>query len=343
MIEGVSYDHPNGRYTVVKYDHHPHLMEIAFSWHEDLSTLAAQIDAMLARADSAARVAGVRLASRPFLELSPLDPAIVSPLPAFVALRHYRGLLLARRGLAATPHVNYAAVIAATQTHVGGLPLRAEPQLVSTLYREEPFWQPWAYSLTCPDAEARAAAMARRWVGYHTVFPDAPLVGFPPFQDFTWRAWCRALAASPLAGGPEDDFAAQTLLSHGHPPRSSWSDFFVCVRDLALVRPRFFGTVEFRGDPAQPSTEAIAAIVALRLAVATAVVSGMRRELPSFAAARETWRAQHGSPVALDPDDLAWAESALAVRGRDEGRFLAPLRAAANRERQGVAPCESVA
>jgi len=69
-----------------------------------------------------------------------------------------------------------------------------------------------------------------------------------------------------------------------HDPMS----WFRARRDVSLIKPRHYGTIEFRVDPCQPTAEAVAKLCAARLATVREILDG-RVPARSFRDARNEW------------------------------------------------------
>lgn len=304
--------------TVVKFDHHPHLLEIAFPPVASLHALYEIVARRLEEVHVAIESVGVSVGG-PVLRGDARTDRFCSKLPEFVALRHYRRVILSAAGRDPTDDAaNYSSLIAATQTHVGGARWWAEPHLLERAYALEASLWPVAFSTLDVTPE-------ERWSRYLRVFEPFPLCGWCGGVDLSLEGYCSLLAKSPLAGGPEDAWAGSTLEGLGGPPLGSWDLFFSAVRDFPLVRPRRFGTLEYRSDPAQPSAERIVAVAALRLAqtmVAADLSAAVEAstDTPWLDAVRA-----HDSAPAANASILVRFARILDQRGLDEGRLLAPL------------------
>jgi hypothetical protein len=279
--------------TKIKYDHHPHLLEIASAPQPDLHELQSHLQMLFTLAENAAQSCRLVISANANLGKSAAHPSLQSPLPAYQNLRFYRRKLLERhepeqaRESAWVGHFcNYAAVVAATQVHVGGLEWWRNEEIISRLYRSEP--ELLFFSSLHPGATPDGFDLSQRWIGYKTVFEQYPLAGFPRFDEWTMQSWQRALLNSPLAGGADDAWAALSTESYGRPPGDSWDIFWKNVRDLQIIRPRLFGTLEFRADPAQPSVAAIMGMAALRLGLCCHALTA-DAETDTFALARDNW------------------------------------------------------
>lgn len=246
--------------AILKYDHHPHLLEVAMAPRKQVEILREDLKATLKQLDLIAESCRVHASRGPILALPCDDPRIVSPLRAFVQLRRYRSMLYERRGETSTANVNYAACIAATQTHVG-LDWWKMPDLVDRLYAREATNGAFAYR-RFDDAER---IRSQRWSGFDEVFRGSPLAGRPTFAPWSIDRWCEALLDTPLAGLERSDWSARTPRELGSIEDEDLPKLLIEIRDLQLIRPRSYATLEFRGDPAQPNADDVADLVAHRL------------------------------------------------------------------------------
>ena len=242
--------------TILKYDHHPHLLEVATPPHKSAATIEALFSQVLSDIGSTAERNGLRISDRPILMIAADDPRILSPLAMFRQLRTYRSALYERRGQQPTAHTNYAATIAATQTHVG-VDWWEMQSLIERLYQQEGLHSEFAYRCFGDDAEMLRIA---RWRGYLDVFQDSPLAEYPKIAPWTIDAWATALLDTPLAGLANPKWGAQTMREIAMASDAELSSMLIDVRDLQLIKPRLYGTIEFRGDPAQDTPQNIAAL-----------------------------------------------------------------------------------
>lgn len=289
MLVRVSKDDPRGRFTAVKFDHHPHLFEIAVAYEESLDQLYSNLKLSFDAIHSAAHMNQLKVSSQCLLDIPGNHTSITSPLSDFVALRHYRTKLFEMRNEAPDPDaVNYASKIAATQIHIGGLKWWRDPQYLNRLYQLEPSTLNWGIR----HAESASPSLLKeRWKGYRAVFANYPLVGFPALPSWSIDNWVDALIRSPLAGGPRDPWAGHTINDLGQNPFSKMDDFWSSVRDLQSIRPKLYGTLEFRADPAQTTVEAIIGLAAFRLGLSIHALFGTTSPLkvPTFDEVRTSW------------------------------------------------------
>jgi hypothetical protein len=300
--------------TQLKYEHHPNLIEVAFNFRDSLLDLESLVSRTLAELAEAAHTVGVTISSSPFCCVGPGHPATRSETPLANALRAYRRELLTRQGRAVTPDLdNFSAVIAATQVQIGGLEWWSSPTLIAALYSLESALLGCSY-LCCEMSEPPEHAAAKRWIGYFETLRGCPLVGFPDLEDWTRASWISALTRTPTMNGT-------TFESTG--------DFFISVRDLQIIRPRVFGTLEFRGDPAQGSVAGIIAMAAIRLACCIGARRGYSAH-GSFQEHRNLWwshvtRQSPSLPRTEAVDLITRSHSWLQEREKGEERFLDPL------------------
>ena len=326
MIDRVSMEDEEGRYTAVKYDHHPHQLEVAFAYRKTIGELFELVDSVLRVLKKTAATLGLELSSVCQLEISPCDPRVVSTLESFRNLRAYRSLLLERGPFKgawrSSGYENYAAVIAATQTHIGGTNWWANPGFVNFLYCFEPQVLPWSFAHLASNNEVAESLIVKRWSGYRAVFHGKPLVGFPDLERWDFESWVEALLRSPICGKADDKFASRSLAELGRNPFSNWGRFLKEVRDLQIIRPRIFGTLEFRSDPAQKDAEGVCAVAALRLGLC-AVALFSKSKNADFRTSRKVWweNVTEGA-FSLESDVIEKALEGLQSRGYGEELHL---------------------
>jgi hypothetical protein len=307
-----------GRYTVLKPEHAPHLLEVAFAWYSDLHQLARDVAQVFESLDGAAADAGLHVAHRPDLGISGADPRVQPASARLRALFHSRAELFRHRGEQPDwDAIGFPAVLAATQVHVGGLAWWERPELVTALNQLEP-------ELAVLTGEA--ATVSRRWRAYAKVFRGMPLVGLAIDEPWSAAGWAEGLLRSPLIGGPEVPWAGRAFRDLTAPPFPNWNSFLAAARDLQAIRPRIFGTLEFRSDPAQPTPSAILSAAALRFAAALCAEDHGPSAMP-IADAHAAWWAAIEDCRFPDPAPgrcSAFART-LAERGLGEERYLAPI------------------
>ena len=322
MITRVSQEKGGNRFTALKYDHHPHLMEVALSYSNDLFGLKQDVHGFMNSAKQVSARLGLSIFKGSNLPISSENPKVISEHPTFQDLRSYRKKLFQKRG-ADPEHTNYAAIIAATQTHIGGTKWWDSESYVGSLYALEPEIL-YFTSLFCRGEESARNFLQTRWAGYRSVFSGYPLVGFPKLPKWTFTSWCEALLKSPLYGPRNEPWAGASLKELGDSPFQKWEDFFSSVRDLQIIRPRLFGTLEFRSDPAQPDADSIMAVAAMRLGLCAWALSC--EKAPDFQASHDSWwqKVQSGD---LQPNEeiLLKAHHGLLSRNLGEEVFLLPF------------------
>jgi len=320
-IESISYKEVSGRNTIIKFDHHPHLLEIATDYFYDLGILK---DCLAFHLDNCANVAngiGLKLQFSATLPLSAADKRLHSEWTFYKNLRYYRKEWMIAQGIEPKPEkINYAAGIAATQIHVGGIAFEHLKKLISRLYTYEP--------VILALHKNGEQGVAKRWSNYQYVFEGSPLVAFPNLQQWSWETYTDALQNTPLYGSEGDGYAGKTFNNLQQAEQESFTHnpelFLSLVRDQQLIKPRIQGTIEFRADPAQSSIEDIMHYAALRLAL----VSHCLRSAAdvNFQKAREEWdrclTTEYIPSVSAQLFTICKPE--LIIRGKGEEEILNP-------------------
>lgn len=270
----------SGQRVRFKYDHHPHVMEIELPPVATVQQIYELLAPAMEIASGQAEKLGLAARFEPFLP-EPVDhAAIASEHSLCVALREYRKLVNADRPeITANPQwMNFSAYIAATHFHLGGVGWGELQAVINGLYCLEPGVTPFSWQYV---AENHRNALQKRWQGYWTCLGRLPLVAFPDLEAWTLDSWFNALCRMPLAETPDNHCGGE--VDHHDP--LAW---FRAARDVSLIKPRHYGTVEFRCDPCQPTAWAVAELVALRLGL---VVEILRGRVPprSFREARNLW------------------------------------------------------
>lgn len=298
-------DERNGGATVIKYDHAPHLIEIATGPHDSLNELATALTSAFASVKGCADEIGIQLSLQPHLK----GPLPESPWPLFHRLRQTRRIARDAVGLPRSRRAeNYAAGIAAVQLHVGGLHWGTRPEWISRLYA----FEPELLGQLSGSPVARAVGLQRRWRAYREAFPGNPLIGFPDMPAWSLENWAEALGNTPLL-----------VADRGEEGSFDWQDFRFRVRDLQIIRPRAFGTVEFRADPLQPTLGSNLRMAALRLGLSASLFEE-HEPIMSFRNARTAWwSAVLGElPINDGTSIVQLAEAGLAARGKNEEVLL---------------------
>lgn len=321
-IETIAFKETSGRNTIIKFDHHPHLIEIATDYFYDLVSLKACLEFHLSNCEKAARQTGLKLQFSARLSLSSADKRLHSNWQFYKNLRHYRTNWMVSQGTEPKPEmVNYAAGIAATQIHIGGIPFHQVENLIHRLYAFEPV-------ILALQKKRGGRAIAKRWEEYHYVFKGSPLVGFPDLKEWTWDTYLDALHHTPLYGSEDESWAGKTFKDLSSQVQQSFTDqpdrFLSYVRDLQLIKPRTQGTIEFRTDPAQPTSEDIIHYAALRLALVAHCLNASTQG--NLQKAKAIWERCITSDFI--PSEAAHlytlAKPELIRRGKGEENFLNP-------------------
>ncbi|MCM0605095.1 MAG: hypothetical protein KA715_03320 [Xanthomonadaceae bacterium] len=257
-ITKVSKETPGKGYSQLKYDHEPHLMEISSCFFDSLDQLRLELSLIFENIEIAAESVGVSVSMQDTLEI-PSDHQRVTPQNSFYqSLREFRKDVLIYSKKQSNPKLeNYASTIAATQIHISGTGFDwfNNPSLVRRLYLYEPFIQGWA------NLHSHST---KRWKPYAAVYDQFPLVGFPNLETWDIEHWLSALKQTPIFI-PEHTGHIHTLSNKTD--TKDISQLWYSIRDLQIIRPKIYGSLEFRADPAQKSIDHIMALAALRLGI----------------------------------------------------------------------------
>ncbi|MBL7715168.1 MAG: hypothetical protein JNL01_06835 [Bdellovibrionales bacterium] len=275
-IERVSYQSVAGRYVAVKYEYAPHLMEVAFSYHESLLELQKEVTWVCSAMSKAADSVGLKMCN--FDSIEGLVPQTLINLPltsSGQALQKTRERLFRQStvkvGEPGADVTKFPAFTAATQVHIGGLGREEIEDVVNTLYSYE-------LEISCLVAFASydfaysMESLRRRWLRYYQVFSSLPLLGIPKVQNWTVQGWVDSLLSCPTLEGTQTTLDA--LISK--------------AKDLQFIRPKAFGTIEFRASGAAKDGDGIVRVAEIRLAL---VKLARAKKLPSkdLSGQRERW------------------------------------------------------
>jgi hypothetical protein len=319
----ISKERGQGRYTVIKYEYAPHLLEVAFSFFHDLNELEAEIGAVLTQISEAAGKAGLQIRNSPFLEILGSDPRVAPSTDQLRDLYHSRAVLFTNRGEDINLELaNFPAVVAATQVQIGGTEWWKRAQVVPNLYAIEPRIMALSTLAVTTNLAGAKKLLEKRWGGYLQVFKGFPLVAFPDLKEWSLVNWVEALTRSPIIAGSNEAWAGYAL--HKLPALSSidWNLMFPKVRDVQIIRPKLYGTLEFRGDPAQTSCRHILALAALRLGASILAILETKPRA-TFLASRAQWLTQaNGGTLSVDTEILTEIRDAILKRKLGEEKFL---------------------
>lgn len=294
----------------VKYDHHPHLLEIAFPPIGNLVELEKLLNAVFALVDTTCSQVGLTVEYSPFVRDDQSPDLLESCHSLCVALREYRRRVspMEKR----LEILNFSAYIAATQFHVGGCPCSRVPGIINQLYSSEATLGQIAWKYIDPVSRLPS----KRFSGYFKSLPNYPLVGYPRIERWSWDNWLECLFRMPMAQTVDNKSATHV----------DWTDpeaVLGAKRDLSIIKPRLFGTIEFRGDPCLPWTDSILAVAAARLGYVQYCLQGVDNEC-SLNDSSKAWYSMIQEPgrIGIDPQIIAQSRIGLLSRGFGEEKYL---------------------
>jgi hypothetical protein len=265
-IYRVSQDLSDGNYHSVKYEHPPHLLEIALAPASSLLEFRDRIFHVWDDLIESCQRSNLNLFSSPFIAPPKVDWDAIALIDGqYLNLKRTREFLVSGSDIL-QPWVNFTTYTAATQFHIGGYQWWwQKPDLISKLYRTELVVGNKPYEKVPTGVSTRSEFFQRRWDGYARVFKSFPLVGFPNMSEWTIERWIKAFARSSLVVGEGDVLEGENLFSIvTKDPDTNLAAILSKVRDLQIIKPKLIGTLEFRADPALPTPEAITNQAALR-------------------------------------------------------------------------------
>jgi hypothetical protein len=251
--------------NTIKYDHHPFLLEIEIAYSGDLSVIEQRLQHCFHAVYSAAATLRFEISFDPILAISTSDERTKSDLKFRKKLIHYRSKLFELRNEPIDDALtNYAAGIAATQVHIGGVPFEKYDEVFPALYQKEKATLN-AVKNSIKSRFSPSTIFEKREQLYKAAFKNYPLAGFPTFE-WTVENWIEALQNTPLFGTEEEYFTAKTFNDFPELATSMpTEEFLFRVRDLQWIKPHRQGTVEFRACPALADVESIIKLCTLRL------------------------------------------------------------------------------
>lgn len=332
VLTRVSREHPSGRYTTLKYEYPPHLMEIAFTYFTDLRALEKEIRSVWSDLENAAEDCGLKIVLEPIIKPPIQDFDSQAKIdPKYLNLAQSRRQAFTARNEKIDPvTVDFPSYIAATQTQVAIPYWWKNERFMHRLYCLEPFIA--ALLSSSPQLCAKRLAL------YESVFDGLPLLIFPALEQWNLRNWSRALCLTQTNDTSWDSTRTLTLgdwiLKN---PMTEGANLLNKVRDLQLIRPKHFGAIEFRGDGSVHSVDRIIQVAATRFAAS--LLASCEQQLPneqrSFPHLRQAWidavsaGAWEPKTQKLADEVLSQITVLLAQRGLSEELYLRELKTGA--------------
>lgn len=324
-----SRDQARGRYTAVKYEYPPYMLEIAFSWFDNVNDLATEIKLVFEELEKVANILKLKIDHSPFNTEAQdrLGDVSICVYPKQAAAEHSRSVYLSTYLDGANSSLaRFPSYTASTQHHIGGLRWWDDEQIFVKLYTMESALSLYAPLLLTKNRSKAHQIHYRRWKLYYDCFPDFPLVGMPKFDDWTFQNWVSGLMLGPLVGGADQPWAGKRLVDIDVPTNDAL--FFVpYLRDLQSIRPRTMGTIEFRSDCALPDAASVISASAVRFGM-TLLAAENFDERKLYSDSFEKWHLLYES---LDADVsrlnhyLNLIKKVFQMRGMGEEKWLMDL------------------
>jgi hypothetical protein len=323
----VSYEQSSSRYSAIKYEFPPHLLEIAFTYYDNLHDLNEDIASRWKEMLIAADECNLRIALKSFIEPPNLNfEDQIGVDPKLPALAESRRAYFKRRGEPIDLSiVDFPSFVAATQTQVSVPGAWGSEDFMHRLYALE--------LSIMPLLNRTPQALEQRQKYYDGVFRGLKLLGIPDMEQWTLREWIQTLCDSPLVSNLKA--GSDTL-------RKLWANesdndleaLLKRTRDLQIVRPKSIGTVEFRGDASVTKSSDMIRVAATRFggaliaSDASVVIPNEELSLGQIRAEwqkrirSQKWNEEHYIEARLVYQSI---KSALQSRGRGEEKYLFEL------------------
>lgn len=315
----VSKELEGSRYQSVKYEHPPHLMEVAIAYEHDLFRLRDSVVETLDKICIAAATAGLRVSISSKSEIPKLMWNEVLAIDSkYKVLSDSRRIIFSKCAKQKPDdRIDFPQYVAATQYHLGGIRWwKDRPNLFDSIYKAEFLISGDAYT-------GDRQAFLDRWNLYKYVFRGLPLVGYPQFSTWTFDSWVQSLGRMPFTDNTYVEF--YDLVKNQTDAQLFQN--LLNVRDLQLVKPKWIGTIEYRSDPATDDLQKIMKQAASRLGVYSASdtqLTGLPfSHLPLSELSDQWWSGSHVSAFSKERDVLKEIiSSSLKSRGYKEEKFL---------------------
>lgn len=301
-ISKVKFPTSKASWTYVCYEYPPHLLEVSFSYHLNLTPLEHEVDFILKTLKLVASEVGLIAHFAPTITKEQRSTMNLVDNELQKSLKTSRIEMLQDGPFADEIHLaDFPSFLAASHVHVGGYEWWKDPQFINNLYRLEPFVM----------LEAKGMNFKERWEHYLKVFYNFPLVGFPQTKKWTLDWWITQLFVTSYQR-QKDKITDHRGLNK--------------LRDLQVIRPRAIGTVEFRSDAAQTNTSDIMYLAALRLGQFLLAMNELPRSIPDYEQSKTAWftqlRDNHYQSETERSEVMKLIELELRRRGLGEEKYL---------------------
>lgn len=305
-ISKVKFPTSKTSWTYVCYEYPPHLLEVSFSYHLNLTPLEQEVDFILKTIKAVAIEVGLTAQFSPTLSKEQRSSMHLVDNELQKSLKTSRIQMLEEGPFADEIHLaDFPSYLAASHVHVGGHEWWKDPQFVENLYRIEPYVM----------LEAKGINFKERWEHYLKVFHNFPLVGFPKTRQWTLDWWITQLFVT--------SYQRQKEKLKDHRGLNK-------LRDLQVIRPRAIGTIEFRSDAAQANTADLMYLAALRFGQFLLAMKTLPHSIPGYEKSYDLWYTQlrdnQYQSEKTRAEVMQLIEMELRRRGLGEEKYLHPMK-----------------
>jgi len=240
-------DCKNGSYNSLKYEYPPHLMEIAFGYSTDLHTLHEIVSDFFNIAKIIAKQVGLKLNNLPYRnDIIPNLKLLKNIESNQYNLHKSRKIIAHNKNISDINIIEFPSYTASTQVHIGGFNF-VNNDVLKNLYTIEPITN----YLSLKNFIDSSSVFKNRWKNYTKLFGDTSLFLFPQTEGWGYKQW-------------RDHLINEYLKIKNI--NLDIIEFVESARDLQIIKPKIYGTIEFRSSPAQPDIKNIMNLAAMKLA-----------------------------------------------------------------------------
>jgi hypothetical protein len=149
------------------------------------------------------------------------------------------------------------------------------------------------------------------------------LIGYPSFSKWSAENWAAGLMTGPPLSYLKSKDVGLPVFMIETDDRSVNIEDFSLLRDFQIIRPRLFGTLEYRGNGSCGGVEKIMAATAIRLASVLLALDSKKDSVITYQQGREHWLKLLETTNPVYPEELeARVRRVLELRGLNEEKYL---------------------
>lgn len=300
LIDKVGYDEKNG-YHALKYEYPPHMLEIAIGYSRNYEEFSNKTLLLLSEIEETANSIGLRVVHTPSIPNANIDKKSLKKMESKQLQLHYN-----RKKIAFDKNIydeniyEFPSRIAATQIHIGGFNWIENDNFLEKVYIYEPIVNYLILSLF----KSPQKTFKERWQGYNNLFDDFKLFGFPGKDKWGFDLWKKELLLEFKSKGKDQNII----------------EFINNSRDLQLIRPKTYGTLEFRSTPGLDNIKNFDYLCRIRIAQCLCAENSEFKPF-SYKESKHIWNDIFASPEKYKKqidDFITYANQQLIIKGFKE-------------------------